>query len=391
MLRELSIEELQPGMYVNDVIEQSGKLKIKKRGLVKTQQTIDSLAMQGVLKIQVDDSKSEIEDPDPLPSEDPNPVKKPEKPLTDQLTQANKLYAQAKDIQRGYVERIRNEDTIDLEGLYDLSHCIIDSVFEAPNALSCLALLQKTDEYLLEHSLNCSILMAMFARHLEYDKDLLEELSLAGLLMDIGMANIPEDIINKKDKLTKTERDIISTHVDIGLDIVERCGDVSEVVRNVIFSHHERLDGSGYPDALRGDDINTYIRMAAIVDSYDAMTTKRAHQKAVTPTAALKILLKDADKYDQMLVQQFIQCMSVHPVGSLVKLNNDRLAIVLRTNSRAPLQPLVATFYHIKSGHYAETRMLDLSKVPEEIESAVRPEEFGLNLTKFFTQAFLPG
>lgn len=391
MFREISIDELQPGMYVNDVLKQSGLLKIKKKGLVKTQKTIDALGKQGVLVVQIDESKSQLPavESETIPEPQKPAAKKPVKSISDQLTQANKLYEQAKGIQRDYVDRIKNDQAVDIESLYELSHCIIDSVFEAPNALSCLALLQKTDEYLLEHSLNCSILMAMFARHLELDGELIEELSLAALVMDIGMANIPEDIINKKSALTKNEHDIITTHVDVGIDIVERCGDVSDVVRDIIFSHHERLDGSGYPEGKQDEDISTYVKMAAIVDSYDAMTTKRAHQKAMTATSALKSLLGDK-RYDQTLVQQFIQCMSVHPVGSLVKLSNERLAIVLKSNPRAPLQPMVATFYHVKSGHYSETKMLDLSKVSEEIESAVRPEEFGVNLTKFFQQVFLP-
>lgn len=390
MLRVLSVDELQPGMYVSDVVEQSGKLKVKNRGLVSDQQGIDALVMKGVLKVEVDDSKSSFVDslPEP-PNTDSSATKpKPEKPLSEQLTTANHLYSKAKDIQRDFIVRIRDNQVTDLEDLYDLSHGIIDSVFEAPNALSCLALIQKSDEYLLEHSLNCSILMAMFASHLEFDTDRIEELSLAALLMDIGMANIPEDIVNKQGKLTKNEIDIISTHVDIGVDIVERCGDVSDVIRDVIFSHHERLDGSGYPDGKSADDISQYVRMAAIVDSFDAMTTKRAHQKSMTATAALKGLLGD-DRYDQLLVQKFIQCMSVHPVGSLVKLTNDRLAIVVKSNKSSPLQPVVATFYHIKSSHYAETRILDLSRVSEDIESSVRPEEFNINLTKFFKQAFL--
>lgn len=391
MFREINIDELVPGMYVNDVIKQSGLLKVKKKGLVKTQKTIDALNKQGVLVLQIDESKSQVAE-EPATEEVPATKMakgKPEKPISEQLTQANKLYKKAKDIQRDYVERIRNDQNVDLDSLYELSHGIIDSVFEAPNALSCLALLQKTDEYLLEHSLNCSILMAMFARHLKFDSATIGELGLAALVMDIGMANVPEDITSKTAKLTKNELDIISTHVDVGLDILERSGDVSEIVRDIVFSHHERIDGSGYPDAKQGDDISIYVNMAAIVDSYDAMTTNRPYQKAMTATAALKSLLRD-QRYDQTLVQQFIQCMSVHPVGSLVKLTNDRLAIVLKANPKSPLQPIVASFYHVKSGNYAETKMLDLRKATEEIESAVRPEEFGINLTKFFQQVFLP-
>ena len=387
MLRVIGVDELLPGMFVNNVIEQTGSLKIKSRGLVKTDKAISALIQQGVLKIEVDDSKSKLSEE--KPAEAPtNNKKTKQQPINEQLSTANQLYSKAKEIQRSFIENIRNDGAADLDGLYDLSHCIIDSVFEAPNALSCLALIKKSDEYLLEHSLNCSVLMAMFARHMTLDTEVVEDLSMAALLMDVGMANIPEDILNQPGTLSEQEMEIVTTHVDIGLDIIERCGDVTDLIREVMFNHHERLDGSGYPDAKSDDDISIYANMAAIVDSYDAMTSKRPYQSAQTPTAALKALLGDP-RYDQGLVQKFIQCMSVHPVGSLVKLTNDRLAIVIRANKKAPLQPTVATFYHLKSSHYAETKVVDLSKVSEDIEASVKPEEFGLNLNKFFRDVFI--
>jgi HD-GYP domain-containing protein (c-di-GMP phosphodiesterase class II) len=392
MLRTIDIDQLLPGMFVNQVIEQTGRLKIKSKGLVKQHETISALKIKGVIRVQVDDSKSEI-----ISSADevavPAKVVKSSTPaknasLEEQFAGATKLYEKAKDVHRDYLQKMADDQTVELDTLYDLSHQIIDSVFEAPNALSCLSLLQRSDEYLLEHSLNCAILMAMFARHLEYTADEIEELCLAALLMDVGMANVPHDIISKTDPLTKTERDIITSHVDIGLDIAERCGDVSHFVRDIIFNHHERVDGSGYPDAKSAEEISQVARMAAIVDSYDAMITNRKHQVAITPTSALKKLLIDPG-YDQQLVQQFIQCMSVHPVGSLVKLTNERLAIVIKANKVKPLHPLVATFYHLKSNHFAETKIVDLSKSNESIETSVRPEEFGVSLPKFFKKIFV--
>lgn len=392
MLRTIDIDQLQPGMYVNQVVEQTGRLKIKSKGLVKQRSSINALKTKGVIKVEVDDSKSEgVTSTDKIAGA--KTVVKTETPakttsLEEQFAGASKLYEKAKNVHRDYLQKMAEDQTVELDTLYDLSHQIIDSVFEAPNALSCLSLLQRSDEYLLEHSLNCTILMAMFARHLDYTADEIEELCLAALLMDVGMANVPHDIISKTEPLTKTERDIITSHVDIGLDIAERCGDVSHFVRDIIFNHHERVDGSGYPDAKSADQISQVSRMAAIVDSYDAMITKRVHQAAITPTAALKKLLIDPG-YDQQLVQQFIQCMSVHPVGSMVKLTNQRLAIVIKPNKTKPLHPLVATFYHLKSNHFAETKIVDLSKSNESIETSVRPEEFGVSLPKFLKKVFV--
>ena len=388
MLKAVSIENLKPGMYVSNVLKQKGRMQIKSKGIVKDASAISSLQTKGVLEVEVDYSKSKLQErAEKVPAKPQD--KKANIPLGEQMSSAQKLYEQAKSIQRGFLSKIKKEQKADLDALHDLSLDIIDSVIDCPSALSCLSLLNRSDEYLMEHSLNCSTLMAMFARHLGYDSETIEQLSFAGLLMDVGMANIPDDITHKTAKLSKPEMDVVTTHVDIGLDIVERCGEVSDLVREIIFSHHERLDGSGYPDNKKGDEVSEYVKMAAIVDSYDAMTSARPYRAAMSATSALKALLVDKS-YDQTLVQKFIQCMGVHPVGSLVKLNNDRLAIVVRANKSNPLSPTVMTFYSLSSG-YSETKLLALSHSNIEIESVVRPEEFGLNLTKFFREVFISG
>ena len=385
MLKAVSIKELKPGMYVDSVTKQRGRMQVKSKGIVKDDAAINALKEKGVLILSVDLSKSKLE------QEKETSVKKPvqkRKTLSEQMTAAESLFNQAKVIQRDFVKKIKEDQRADLDSMMDLSLDIVDSVIDSPNALSCLALLNRSDEYFMEHSLNCSTLMAMFARHLDLDGETVEALSLAGLLMDVGMVNIPQDITHKRGELSKTEFDVVTTHVDIGVDIIERCGDVSDIVRSVIFNHHERVDGSGYPSQKSGDDVDLYMRMAGIIDSYDAMTTDRPYSPAVPATSALKALLVDP-QYDSVLVQKFIQCLGVHPVGSLVKLTNQRLGIVVKANKTNPLSPKVITLYHLKSGTYSETKIVDLSKVQDEIENSVRPEEFGINLTKFFRDIFM--
>jgi HD-GYP domain-containing protein (c-di-GMP phosphodiesterase class II) len=232
--------------------------------------------------------------------------------------------------------------------------------------------------------------MAVFAKHLGFDKELIEELSLSGLLMDTGMATIPADILSKKGPLTKQERSIIHTHVDIGIDVLEQASDTSDTVLSVIANHHERLDGSGYPAGKSNDEISTYSRMAAIVDTYDALTSNRPYRDALNPTTALKQLLaKHTGTLDQSLIQQFIKCIGVHPVGSVVKTTSGKLAIVVTANKDDPLKPKIMTFYQIKSATFSETKMIDLRHIDDEIESSVKPEEFKLNLNKFFRDIFL--
>ncbi|MDO6711528.1 DUF3391 domain-containing protein [Aliiglaciecola sp. 2_MG-2023] len=397
MLEAIKIEDLKPGMFVNDVIEQNGKLRIKTKGLVKSVKSIDILKSKGVTKVEIDISRSNLPPP-PVNSEPkesttqentaPVSPKKTSFSDSEQLEAATKLYDEALTIQSRFFKRLAANDTPSLSDVKDLSANIIESVFNMPNGLSCLTLLNKSGKYLLEHSLNCSILLTMFAKYRDMGRQAIEELSLAGLLMDVGMTNMPKDITQSAGKLTPQQKEIITTHVDIGLDLVDRCGDVAASVQDIIFNHHERIDGSGYPDAQTDHDVSEYARMAGIVDSYDAMINDRPFRKAVTPSRALVKLLSD-ESYDQVLVAQFIKCLGVHPVGSLVKLDNDRLAIIMRGNKETPMKPIVAAFYNLKTASYSEVKKLDLSQVNVKIISAVRPEEFGLNLTKFLKEILI--
>lgn len=387
MLKEISIEELKPGMFVHNVLEQTGQLKVRSQGLVKSDAAVKMLKDKGILKLEIDLSKSQIEAATPPQEEEQKPKAKVLSD-SDAMNSANDLYMQSAVIQGEFFDKIRTGQPADLQAIQDMSQDIIDAVFDNADAICCLTLIKNADEYLLEHALNCSILMAMFARNMGFDKELIEELSLAGLLFDTGMATIPEDILKKADTLSKQEWNIIKTHVDIGIEMVEQTGEVSDTVLDVITNHHERMQGNGYPEGKTGDAISTYGRMIAIVDSYDALTSDRPYRAALSPTAALKTLLSDT-QYDASLVQQFIKCLGVHPVGSLVKLKSGKLAIVTKANKEDPLSPQVMCFYSVKSGSYREITKLDLSKLDDEIVSSVKPNDFKINLSKFFREIFL--
>jgi HD-GYP domain-containing protein (c-di-GMP phosphodiesterase class II) len=285
---------------------------------------------------------------------------------------------------------VRSGEVANVSAIKDVSGEIIESVFDNPNALSCVSLIKDAPDYIWEHSVKCAIYMAIFARHLGFDKELTEDLCLGGFLMDTGMATIPDDLLEKGGNYHTDDLQLIKMHVDFGVELVSQEENISDVVISVIQDHHERLDGSGYPEGKKGDQINTYGRMAAIIDSYDAMTSDRPYRKGMTPTQALKKLLADTSgQYDQSLVQQFIRCIGVHPVGSLVKLKSKKLGIIVKANKEDPVKPLVMCFYSVSSGAHTELKKVDLSKVDDEIISTVRPDEFKINLSKFFRDVFL--
>ncbi|MCY7296007.1 HD-GYP domain-containing protein [Alteromonas sp. a30] len=397
---QIRIDDLAPGMFVNNVLEQEGQLRIKSKGIVKSWDIIEKLKGKGISLLEIDPSRSSSKaiqawqdtTSDTPTDSDQDDLHPPAKKLTEgeALNEAQKLYDQAKLAHKRFLKKIKTGEIGNLDALKESGAKIIDSLFANPYALQCLTLIKDDQEYLLQHCLNTAILMGVFAKHMGFDKQLIEELCLAGLLMDTGMSTVPQEIYDKPRKLTDNEWDIIHSHVDLGLEMIQQMDNLPETVKSIIVNHHERLDGSGYPANKSGDKITIYSRMAAIVDTYDALTSDRPWRKAHSPTAALKKLLADdSGKLDQSLVHQFIKCIGVHPVGSLVRLKSERLGIIVQSNPEDPLKPVVMTFYSVTAGHHTEMKRLDLAKSQDEIMSGVRPEEFKINLNRFFREVFL--
>ena len=157
-------------------------------------------------------------------------------------------------------------------------------------------------------------------------------------------------------------------------------------------AHHERLDGKGYPHGLAEQQISVYGRMISIVDTYDAITSQRCYKEGQTGISALKILKRESPQsFDPVLLAQFIKAIAIHPVGTLVKLNNEKLGIVIKSNELDPLRPVIKVFYNCKFKRYIEISIVDLAsnKVDLEIEGAVMPEDFGIDMIRFFRQSVL--
>lgn len=392
MHKTISIENLQVGHYVNCVVEQKGNVQLKAKGKVTKTDFIATLVSKGITKIEVDLSKSDVLNDTPssevLDEPDQPKLNLNKEVSSDSLEKANDLFMQAIICQGEFIDQLQKGAVNDLSPIKNMSEQLIENLFDNPNALSCLTFIKDTDQYLLEHSLNCCILMAMFAEHLKYSSEVIEALSLGALLMDIGMASIPTELRMHNGELTESDWHVIKGHVDEGLDMVEQNEDLDSIAKTVIAQHHERIDGTGYPQGLLGDDVSVYGRMAAIVDTYDAMVSHRPHRKALPPAVALK-RLASTPGLDSGLVRQFIARIGIHPVGSLVKLKSGNLGIIAKANPKDMLNPVVMTFYNIRGAHYNSVKRLDLSKIDDEIESSVEPSDFNMNLPKFFKDVFI--
>lgn len=416
----MGITELTTGMYVESVVKQRGNVRIKSKGLIKSQTILDALKDRGILEVQVNFAKSTVAR-DTIKVSYPGLAARsahPENYTVDTsseehqtaiasqlkesklssiisdgqhkeaLKEADKLYTQAKNVQKNFVSQLHSGSTPNIDHLNDLSLHIIDSVFDNADALSCLLMLKDSNEYLVEHAINCAILLTMFASSKGMSQAEIEALTIAGLLMDIGMASLPNELLEKTSELDSTDWTIMKSHVDIGLEMVERLYDAQPIVLDVIADHHERINGSGYPKAKTVSQISEYAQMAGIVDCYDAMISNRHHQRSVSATAALHQLEND-ETLDDALVNEFINAIGLHPVGSLVQLNSNKLAIVSQRNVDQPLNPIVMIFYSMQTQLHTDIVRLNLSQSEDYILTGVRPEEFSMNLDKFFKSVFL--
>ena len=214
-----------------------------------------------------------------------------------------------------------------------------------------------------------------------------QDLSYAGFLHDLGKIKIPDEILHKPGRLTESEMDIMKGHVKHGVDYLKQT-DIASPLIQAISEHHERLDGLGYPAGTKGENISRAGRMLAIADMYDALTADRVYKPGMSSQKAFSILMSDApSRLDQSLVQQFIKCLGVYPVGSLVLLSNERLAMVIEQRT-SPLTPFVKVFYSVRNSHYLTPKDIDLSVDKSvTVERAVIASDYKIDVNAFFERS----
>lgn len=395
MIKKITIDQLVPGMFVHQILEQKGALKVKSQGRVTSDDVITALKKSGVKTLAIDTDKafnaeeresSSAAETCPTPTSTDS-VKSKKVSLENELVRAEKLHKQGKAIQKLLLASVQKEMPFDASIPKAFSSKLVASVDRNPDALLCLTKIREKDDYLLEHSLNVAILLANFANYLGMSEDEVQDLSYAGFLHDLGKIKIPDEILHKPGRLTDSEMEVMKGHVKHGVDYLKST-EIAPPLIQAISEHHERLDGLGYPAGTKGDDISQAGRMLAIADMYDALTADRVYKSGMSSQRAFSILMSDAPtRLDQSLVQQFIKCLGVYPVGSLVFLSNDRLAMVLEQKD-SPLTPLVKVFYSVRNNHYLTPKDIDLSSDKTvSITKAVVASDYKIDVNTFFERS----
>lgn len=308
--------------------------------------------------------------------------------FTTNIREGAKLYGRARACLHQLFDDVRNKRRLDLSISRDVVQAIYESLAKNTNTLLWITNLQFPQEANACHNFNVAVLAMMFGRHRGMGKSDILYLGHGALLHDLGKTHVPPFLLEKPAKLTPEEQEIMRRHALEGYATLEATGQLTKTVLEIVRYHHERTDGTGYPDGLYGGSIPDLPLMVAIVDAYDSMVGGY-YRRPMTPTDALRILKTPevAEEYGGELVEEFIRAMGTYPVGSLVELNSGSVVMVVSSNPAARLKPTIM-FVRNEEGRYEKPRMLnDLSQHSDEslaqrwgIKRLVDPVSYDLNL-----------
>lgn len=383
-IKKISTDDLIPGMFISDL--NCGWLDHPFVGntlAVKDEATVNKIRQLGIREVYIDPARG-LDLPNAQTAEEvqheideqieaiANTV--PELPkavsLAEEAPQAKKLHTAANRIVKNLMMDIRLGKQIELDKVDPMVEGVVDSIFRNKNALMPLALLKDHDDYTFQHSVSVCALMVAFARGLNMDRATIKEIASGALLHDVGKAQVPDEILNKPAKLTDAEFLKMKNHVVQSKIILQATPGVSQIALDVASQHHERFDGSGYPNKLTGQEISTYGQMGAIVDVYDALSSDRVYHKGMPPTLALKKLLEWSNHhFDPRMTQVFIRAVGIYPTGSLVRLESGSLGVVMEQNETDLLHPTVKIIFSATKNCYIQPRVVDLRKSQDKIQA----------------------
>jgi len=314
-------------------------------------------------------------------------------PTRKEAPQAIRSYDSAVVTMQEVLVHVRKGAGVDVEKVQTAVRPMIDSILRNQDAMAWLVYLRKRDEYTYHHSIASSVWAVILGRHLGFDRQGLDTLAMGGILLDIGKAKLPEEMMARAGALSEAEFFTVTRHVTYGLDMLKLTPGINADVLAMVEGHHERHDGSGYPASLKGADIPVFARIGGLVDCYDAMTSHRPWAKAKSPYDAIRELNSMAGvKFQKEMVEQFVQALGMFPTGSIVEMNTGEVGIVVEQNRIRRLRPKVMVVLDAEQKPLREYRTVDLRRLPSDEHEAnalwiVRGHEtgaFGLDPKNYF-------
>ena len=384
MLKKIEVAQLRVGLYVQELCSSWIDTPFwQKSFMLNDFEELKKIQETRIRQAWIDTSKgldvlSEKEEkiqrqPEPEPAPAPEPpatVVPPPRPvispvsMDDELGRASVIVSKSKQAVYSMFNEARMGKAIDVGNAQTMVEEIADSVMRNPGALIGLARLKTKDDYTYMHSVAVCALMVALAKQLGLSEAETRDAGLAGLLHDIGKMMVSADILNKPGKLTDAEFVSVKEHPVAGYKMLKEANGVSMTALDVCLHHHEKMDGTGYPRRLKGDEISLFARMGAVCDVYDAITSDRPYKQGWCPAESLRKMAEWSNgHFDDKVFQAFVKSIGIFPVGTLVRLESGRLAVVVEQQiGKSLLLPKVRVFFSTKSMAYIAPELIDLSR-----------------------------
>jgi HD-GYP domain-containing protein (c-di-GMP phosphodiesterase class II) len=358
--KELIGFEFMAGLSANEI---QALLHLLHSGGGKGQDFADALASQGAKKIRAVAADDEDDDQNP-----------------------RKVYHKALKVVDQIFTDVRMGEIPSSEEAINVVKNMAQLTMTEPHAMMALSMLKDYDNYTFTHSVNVSVLALAVGRACSLSDEELKTLGLGGLLHDLGKLRIDVDIITKPGRLTDAEFEAIKEHPGFGADIIKEMEDVTPEVMQIVLGHHLRYDRSGYPADASGDIASPLVEMTAIADAYDAMTTLRSYQRPFTPRKAIARLKEiSGSSLHPDFVMQFVDSLGPYPVGSLVRLDNNEIGLVIKVDPQNTSLVDIKIIFNPAGVLMEEPTMLQLRpNQPRKIIAEVDPQTKGIDVTDFF-------
>ncbi len=392
-MKKIPVRHLTPGMFIHEICGSWMDHPFWKTAfLLTSEKDYQTLLQSGVREVWIDPDKG-LDVSDDTPSLDAEQVREQAEsllshtqqqsaqdlrvPFKEEIERARFIHARAKTAVTSMFQEVRMGQALNAEAAYPLVAEIHQSVARNSDALLNLARLKNKNDYTYLHSVAVCALMLALGKQLGLAGEELMHAGTAGLLHDVGKMMISDEVLNKPGRLTDEEFTAIKSHPVLGHEILLRSGGLHPIVLDVCLHHHEKIDGSGYPEALSGQEVSLYARMGTVCDVYDAITSERCYKAGWEPAMALRKMAEwQSSHFDLRIFHAFVRTVGIYPTGALVKLKSERLALVVEQHPASLLTPFVKVFFSVRKNCHLEPKMLDLSTGEDAVICAETPERW---------------
>ena len=376
MLKKVDSSQLRVGMYIHDL--DCGWMDhpfLRNRFVITSEDEIRKIRASGIRSVTIDctrgldmaDAPTVAEAEAVTEAEVAAIAAKPAPPLrttlAEEFDRARVIRRQAAGLVKTVMQDARLGKAVELDQVSPVVENITASILRNSSALLGLSVIKNKDDYTFLHSVSVCTLLVAFCRSRGLDAETTYQAGIGGLLHDTGKALVPDHILNKPGRLTDEEFAIVRRHPKDGYDILRRSAGIGAIPLDITLHHHERRDGTGYPDGHGERDTSELAQMAAIVDVYDAITADRCYHKGMPAAEALRKMYEWSKfHFSPALTQEFMRCVGIYPVGTLVLLESGRLGVVVEPHETSLLTPKVNVFYSTKSQAYIKPETVDLAR-----------------------------